>query len=566
MSQHLCDETKPIHTPLTPQSLVLSIDENKTSSLSNGKTPVFNLGEDKEADAKTLITPHFISTSSVHVKAACSKSRLKVWTSWIAGFYCLLVFEDEQQSASNISHCSSLSSFVPRISSASFTLYTPWNPARPNFTINYQSSPYTGISLTFPRMLPPDSEIFMYIRAGQLEKVKNLLLQGRASILDIAAPFGLSTLSVALSYKRMDIYNFLMIAGGNRCHPVPSNTSGAEQHEFWLKFGSQDYKISAADILQDDIQQTVSISGVDRYNVDVQYAGVDYESLTRLHKCVLGFTIESLQSLLPELACLDDVDFLGHTALHLATSKNDAKTIALLLNWGADAEIKENTGKTPLHISAIQDSDKCTMVLLRYGANVRAKDHLGNTPLHYACKRGHLRIMKILIGHGADLMDCNYFGETPLIYANLGDQLAAVQLLQQHNVDLTHRNKLGITLVHDAIWFNSHEALEFYLKSSLRVDQKLQNGKSTLHLLAEEGDAVTMKIFLDFAEKGLEKLRANDKDDRGCTAMQYLNCRRDVTEVMPLFNLVLARVCNTCHYSKDKEDNDVFWDAVESQL
>jgi ankyrin repeat protein len=563
MSQHRCDETKPIHTPLTPQGLVLSIAENKTPNLSNGKAPVFNLGEDKEADAKTLITPHFISTSSAHVKAACSKSRLKFWTSWIAGFYCLLVFEDEQLSASNISHCSSLSSFVPRILSASFTLYTPWNPARPTFSINYQSSPYTSISLTFPRILPPDSEIFMYIRAGQLEKVKNLLLQGLASVLDIAAPFGLSTISLARSYKRMDIYNFLMIAGGNRCHSVPSDTSGAEQLEFWMKFGSQDYKMSAADILQDEIQLTVSISGVDQYNGDVQYPGVDYESLTRLHKCVLGLTIESLQSLLPELLCLDDVDLLGHTALHLATSKNDAKAIALLLNWGADSELKENAGKTPLHISATQDYDTCTTALLRYGANVQAKDHLGNTPLHHACKLGHLRTMKILIDHGADLKDCNYFGETPLTYANLGGHLAAVQLLQQHNADLTHRDKLGTTVVHDAIWFNSYEALEFYLKSSLRVDQKLQNGKSTLHLMAEEGDVATMQIFLEFAENGIEKLRTNDKDDRGCIAMQYLYCRRDVTELKPLFDLVLARVCNACHYSEDEEDHDVFWDAVE---
>ncbi len=149
MSQHRCDETKPIHIPLTPQSLVLSIDENKTPNLSNGKNSVLNLGEDKEADAKTLITPHIVSTSSAHVEAACSKSRLKIWTSLIAGFHFLLVFKDEQLSASDISHCSSLSSFVPRISSASFTLYTPWNPSRPTFSINYQSSPYTSIPLPF---------------------------------------------------------------------------------------------------------------------------------------------------------------------------------------------------------------------------------------------------------------------------------------------------------------------------------------------------------------------------------------------------------------------------------
>jgi hypothetical protein len=147
-----------------------------------------------------------------------------------------------------------------------------------------------------------------------------------------------------------------------------------------------------------------------------------------------------------------------------------------------------------------------------------------------------------------------------LTYANLGGHLPAVQLLHRYD-------ELGGAVAHDAVWFNLHEPLKAYLEMSLRVDQKARNGKSTLHLLAEDGNCRTMQIFLDFAQNGLEGLNVDDTDDRGRTAMDYMECRRDGegVEVSRLFQLVLQRVRETSHCSDEIGDNEVFWDAVESQ-
>ncbi len=57
--------------------------------------------------------------------------------------------------------------------------------------------------------------------------------------------------------------------------------------------------------------------------------------------------------------------------------------------------------------------------------------------------------------------------------------------------------------MHDVIWFNSHNALEFYLKVPMSVDQKLQNEKSVLYMMAKEGDQIIMQIFLHFAQNGV---------------------------------------------------------------
>jgi hypothetical protein len=102
---------------------------------------------------------------------------------------------------------------------------------------------------------------------------------------------------------------------------------------------------------------------------------------------------------------------------------------------------------------------------------------------------------------------------------------------------------------------------------SLRVDQKTRNGKSTLHLLAEEGDCRTMQIFLDFAHNSLEGLNIDDTDDRSRTAMDYMEYRRDGDreEVLKLFQLVLQRIREKSYCSEETGDNGVFWDAFEIQ-
>jgi ankyrin repeat protein len=496
-----------------------------------------------------------------------NRKRRKISTSSVAGFFGLFIIEVAQRfmDAENSHRCAGWLDFIQNTTSISVTYYSPWSSPNPVVRMSYQRLTCPSIALSFPRILPPDSNIFVCIRAGRIEEVKTLLLEGRASVLDVAAPYGLSPLSMAMLYKRMDIYSLLVAAGGNRCRPIHTDTSGTDQLDFWMNFSSQDYRISAAEILRDETRQIAAPMDAEILSGDVCWPGADYESSTRLQKSVLGLTSESLYTLLPQITCIDEVDSLGRSALHLAAYKSDFNAIELLLARGANSGLIDNTGKTPLHISAALDSVLCTKSLIAGGAILIVRDQFGNTPLHHACKLGHLRVIKTLLEYGADVKDLNYFGESPITYANLGGHLPAVQLLQKYGADLTHRDKLGTTVVHDAIWFNSHDALEFYLKIPMRIDQKLQNGKSVLHVMAEEGDQITMQIFLHFAQNGLSTLNTEDTDDRSRTAMGYLRSRRDANEVWHLFQSVLQRVREASQISEGMGDTEIFWDAVESQ-
>ena len=95
------------------------------------------------------------------------------------------------------------------------------------------------------------------------------------------------------------------------------------------------------------------------------------------------------------------------------------KTVADLLDQGADVNITNYKGQTALHCAAKAGFVKPVGILLKHGANVNARDRDGDTPLHSACrssikKHDHLQqVVDLLIKAGADLQAENKLGRTP---------------------------------------------------------------------------------------------------------------------------------------------------------
>lgn len=52
-------------------------------------------------------------------------------------------------------------------------------------------------------------------------------------------------------------------------------------------------------------------------------------------------------------------------------------------------------------------------LLIENGAEINIKDNDGNTPLHYAAKRGFMGIIRLLVENGADINAKNNDGQTP---------------------------------------------------------------------------------------------------------------------------------------------------------
>jgi N-acyl-D-amino-acid deacylase len=92
----------------------------------------------------------------------------------------------------------------------------------------------------------------------------------------------------------------------------------------------------------------------------------------------------------------------GTTALLLAPG-SDPDSVKLLLDRGADVRAKNSGGFTALHVAASRGDAKSAQLLLDAGADPNVRDvALGRTPLHWAAQAGSAEVVALLLERGAD--------------------------------------------------------------------------------------------------------------------------------------------------------------------
>ena len=90
------------------------------------------------------------------------------------------------------------------------------------------TSPTT--TLSFPKIVPPDAEIAICIREGKPERIKELLVDGSASPADIVGPYGMTTLSLAISYGQHEVCRLLVAMGAHKYALIMWDMSAT----FWI--------------------------------------------------------------------------------------------------------------------------------------------------------------------------------------------------------------------------------------------------------------------------------------------------------------------------------------------
>ena len=96
--------------------------------------------------------------------------------------------------------------------------------------------------------------------------------------------------------------------------------------------------------------------------------------------------------------------FEGLTPLQSATGWGRVHTtaaIAVLLNAGANPNVRDHMGITPLHRVADRGDSTAVAWLLDAGANANVQNQFGWTPLHDAAKQGYTAAMAALLDAGA---------------------------------------------------------------------------------------------------------------------------------------------------------------------
>ncbi|KAF4342049.1 hypothetical protein FBEOM_3980 [Fusarium beomiforme] len=245
----------------------------------------------------------------------------------------------------------------------------------------------------------------------------------------------------------------------------------------------------------------------------------------------------------------------GQTALHWAAKYGKEHIVGLLIERGADLNLKDNNGDSPLHVALTCTTTDCEGVVkrlvkagakldirgrrgrtplawtIRYGPPsiavmlarnpevVNAEDDLGWTSLREAISQGQPEIVYLLLKNGADPNRASTVDDwTPLrAVVQDGDEIMAEHLIQSGAIVDEPDQDEGFTPLRWAMKYNHIHIIQLLLRHGADPNAKSKDG--TTPLISALRD---MNGNKDFAWILIDNgARTDDQDKNGRTALHH---------------------------------------------
>lgn len=302
--------------------------------------------------------------------------------------------------------------------------------------------------------------------------------------------------------------------------------------------------------------------------------------LSHLSKVVVGICQGDIHKLVKTLTKeeLDHKDAIFQmTAVHWAAVRQDATTLRALLDAGAAPDLDNLTGVRPLSLCLKKGETpaaiSCFEALASYGADLNHRDPvIGWQPLHWTCRTDCIQIARRLVAAGTDPNSRALkpgVNDTPAAaLAAWWGSLGVLAFLVDSGADVEADNGVGHTSLVAALLQNQHACLRFLLEEA-GADYLLRKGlpgeDSILHLVAQLGDAETMRIFGAVRMRGLD---ITGRNKAGLTPRDIF-LRRPVADKVQqaAFEELLGSVegLDEGGDGLSDEDGDLFFDAEETR-
>ena len=156
----------------------------------------------------------------------------------------------------------------------------------------------------------------------------------------------------------------------------------------------------------------------------------------------------------------------GNTALIIASEKGSLDLVNMLLENGADVQQKDGRGWTALMWASSCRNKEIVEMLISKGADINAKSQEGNTALMFASKRGENEIAKMLLEGGADVNVQNKYGSTALSWAAGSGHKEIVEMLLEGGADVHQKDKYGETALMKAADKETKKVIKEHIKKT----------------------------------------------------------------------------------------------------
>lgn len=163
----------------------------------------------------------------------------------------------------------------------------------------------------------------------------------------------------------------------------------------------------------------------------------DTDELTQeLFRAIRENNRQRMDDMLEAGADLAGRDANGRTPLQAAVDNRANACVHLLLIRGADPDaLSQLDGLAPLHRASWNGWDGIVRMLLQHGAEVNIKSRDGSTALHYAVAAAHDDVAQLLLDYRIDAGQPDRFGETP---ARMADDSGHDNLARRIREHISH--------------------------------------------------------------------------------------------------------------------------------
>ena len=280
-------------------------------------------------------------------------------------------------------------------------------------------------------------------------------------------------------------------------------------------------KLSADEVLVEAARNgdtTAVRVGLEKLSPDTDSKTVSFDAV---HEACRGNHDECLALLLPYVETTQ-MGF-GMLLSECVHADHTACTEVLLQHWKSvcsnvpfvphGLELPSN-GNRPC--PAMWEDPAVCQVLIDAGADIEVKDKEGRSPLHRVSVLGNFAIVKMLVKAGAGVCVTDTEGDTCLtLAAYFGHTQTVRYLVSVPEVDVNHSADDNFTALHVAAQENHAEVVEVLIDAGADIEAKNEKGSSPLHRACSEGALDTVKLLVK-AGAGVRVA-----DNRGETCLMY---------------------------------------------